>query len=119
MSDETPLPTSVPDDFPRGGPITSIAGAQPKMAARLVDGQYIVGWTSEELLERYESCEDLARQLAAYCTRKAIANPGWSKEFNLERAARGLSEKVGAALWDVTVPEQLWVMGRVKLILGW
>lgn len=119
MSNEPPLPATVPDDFPRGGSIASIAGAQPKLAARLIDGKYVVGWTPAELLERYESCEDLATQLAAYCTRKALANPGWSQGFNLQRAARGMSEKVMNGLWDVTEAEQAWVMERVKLILGW
>jgi hypothetical protein len=78
-----------------------------------------VGWTPAELLERYESCEDLATQLAAYCTRKALANPGGSQGVNLQRAARGMSEKVMNGLWDVTEAEQSWVMERVKLILGW
>ncbi|MFL9910342.1 hypothetical protein [Paraburkholderia sp. RL17-337-BIB-A] len=61
----------VPDDFPREPYGTSLAGSQPKLAVRSADGQYRVGLTDEELLERYGACEDLAEQLASYCTRKA------------------------------------------------
>lgn len=116
MSDESTT-SIVPNDFPREGPIVSIAGVQPKMAARLIDGKYVVGWTPEELQERYESCEDLARQLASYCVRKALENPDWSREFNLQRTARGMSEKVMGGHWDVTAAEQVWVMERVRLLL--
>lgn len=118
MSHEIPL-LVVPEDFPREGPVVSIAGAQPKLAARLVDGKYIGGWTPDELRERYESCEDLAGQLVSYCTRKALENPEWSREFNLQRTARGMSEKVIGGRWDVTKAEQVWVMERVRLLLDW
>lgn len=114
-----PFANTVPDDFPRAGPIASVAGAQAKLAARYIDGKYVVGRTPAELLVRYDNCQDLAIQLAAYCTRKATANPEWSQGFNLQRVAGGMSEKVMNGLWDVTVAEQAWVMERVKLILGW
>lgn len=58
-----PIPT-ISDDFPHGGLTTAIAGVQPKLAARLIDGHYVVGETEEERLERYLICEDLAMQLA-------------------------------------------------------
>jgi hypothetical protein len=118
MSGESPS-SVVPEDFPREGPTVSIAGVQPKIAARFIDGKYVVGWTPEELRERYESCEDLARQLASYCTRKALENPDWAREFNLQRTARGMSEKVTGGHWDVTKAEQLWIMERVRHLLGW
>lgn len=43
--------------------MASIAGVQPKVTVRLIDGQYIAGWTPEELQERYEICEDSATKL--------------------------------------------------------
>jgi hypothetical protein len=50
----------VPEDFPREPYDTLLAGSQPKFALRSVDGKYRVGLTNEELLERYDACEDLA-----------------------------------------------------------
>lgn len=114
-----PPSSVVPEDFPREGPIVSIGGAQPKIAARFIDGKYIDGWTPEELRERFENCKDLAEQLAAYCMRKALENPDWAREFNLQRTARGMSEKVTGGYWDVTEAEQLWIMERVRHHLGW
>lgn len=118
MSDDHGF-SMVPPDFPRGEGMASIAGVQPKVAVRIIDGQYIAGWTPEELQERYESCEDLARQLAAYCTRKAAENPAWTSDYNLQRTARGMSEHARVGRWDVTVAEQEWIMQRVRLLLDW
>lgn len=109
----------VPDDFPREPFIASVAGSQPKLAVRSVDGGYRVGLTDEELLERYDACEDLAQQLASYCARKATENPSWTRGFNLARAREGVARKAKAGLWNVSTAEQCWVMKRVQEILGW
>ncbi len=37
-----------PDDFPRDAMPASLSGAQPKLAARLTDGKFIVGQTDDE-----------------------------------------------------------------------
>lgn len=108
----------LPDDFPRG--VTgALSGAQPKLAARAADGEYVAGWTEQELLGRHEYCEDLVQQLVAYCMRKAKENPDWSHEFNFDRMARGLVQKVQAGKWDVTPDEQAWMTGRIRSLLGW
>lgn len=109
----------LPDDFPREGPIGAVSGAQPKLVARALDGKYVVGWTEQELLGRHDYCEDLVQQLVAYCLRKAQENPDWSHEFNFDRMARGLVQKVQAGKWDVTPDELAWMTGRIRSLLGW
>ena len=110
---------AIPADFPRGKPLASLPGFQPKVAVGLVDGQYITGLTDEEWLERYDICEDLAQQFAAYCTRKAAENPDWNHEFNLARARKGLAQQVPRGVWDFSATEQDWVMKRAQQTLGW
>lgn len=83
----------VPDDFPRGGPVGAVAGVLPKLLARYIDGQYVVGWTDDELCWRHEYCEGLVRQLVLNWGRKERENPDWSHDFNLERISRGVAKK--------------------------
>lgn len=116
MSDVT---TSVPNDFPRPDMISAVAGVQPKLAVRVVDGQYVAGMTEAELYERYAGCEDLAQQLADYCLRKAREHPEWSKAFNLERAGRGIASKVDSGRWEFSRAEQEWIMRRCAELLSW
>lgn len=115
MSD---LTTSIPDDFPRNDAISAVAGVQPKLAVRLVNGQYVAGLTDAELYERYSGCEDLAQQFADYCRRKAAEHPEWSRAFNLERATRGFASKVESGRWEFSCAEQEWVMRRCAELLG-
>lgn len=109
---------TVPADFPRGIP-AAVPGVHPKLCVRLIDGKYVSGWTNEELYCRYDNCEDLARQLVSYVTRKAIENPDWTREFNLNRLEKALASKGQSGVWDITTDEQVWIMARTKAILGW
>lgn len=118
MTNESSYP-KIPNDFPRTSYMAALPGIQPKIAVRLIQGKYVSGWTDEELQERYENCIDLAQQLSAYCTRKALEHPEWSNEFNLQRTARGISQHANAGRWDVTPQEQTWIMLQVKTLLGW
>lgn len=110
--------TSVPADFPTGV-LAAVSGVHPKLCVRLIDGKYVSGWTDEELLCRYENCEDLAHQLVSYLTRKAKENPDWTREFNLNRLEKALVSKGQSGEWDITTDEQRWIMARVQTILGW
>jgi len=112
----TTLP-SIPEDFPRGI-LAAVAGVQPKLCVRLVDGKYVAGWTNEELLVRYTNCEDLVQQLTTYVSRKALENPDWTIEFNLKRLEKALAGKGQSGEWDVTVVEQGWIMGRIRTNLN-
>ncbi|MGF6465125.1 hypothetical protein [Paraburkholderia youngii] len=109
----------VPADFPRELTHALLPGSNPKLAIRLIDGKYYAGLTEEELLERYKACNDLAQQLASYCTRKESENPSWTRDFNLARTRAGVARKVTTGLWDLSAAEQHWVMVRVQQLLGW
>ncbi|MDP1680980.1 MAG: hypothetical protein Q8L39_04310, partial [Burkholderiales bacterium] len=62
----------VPEDFPHDPFPATLAGAQPKVSAREVDGRYVVGLTEEERRGRYLMCADLVYQLTGYTERKRI-----------------------------------------------
>ncbi|MGB4063328.1 MAG: hypothetical protein WBK19_05855 [Azonexus sp.] len=109
----------IPDNFPRGGPVGAVAGVQPKLLARYIDGQYVVGWTDDELRLRHEYCEDLVQQLMLYCARKERENPDWSHDFNLERMAQGVAKKARTGEWDIDADELAWMMARIRTLLGW
>lgn len=81
----------VPDDFPRGSPVGAVAGVLPKLLARYIDGQYVVGWTDEELRLCHRYCEGLVQQLVLNRGRKERENPDWSHDFNLERMSQGVA----------------------------
>ena len=51
--------TLVPEDFPWDPFPASLAGAQMKVAAREIDGKYVVGLTEDERRGRYMVCLDL------------------------------------------------------------
>ena len=103
-----------PPDFPRTPTLTAIAGAQPKLPARLVEGQFVVGFTQEERQARFELCQDLAEQLVRYCRRKQDERPDWSEAQLLSKVATTVRSKG----WDLSEPELQWVMGRVAAGLG-
>lgn len=106
----------VPEDFPVEPEVGAVPGAQPKLVVREIDGHYVAGQTADEHWERYLACEDLAQQLAGYCTRKATEHPGWGREYSLERTRKGLEHKVAAGTWDVSAAEQVWIMRRVAVL---
>lgn len=100
----------VPQSFPRDPWPAAIAGAQPKLAARLIDGRYVVGMTKDELFERYVICEDLVQQLVVYCKRKRKEHPEWSLDELLLKIERGVQTKG----WDVSPIEIAWMMQRLR-----
>lgn len=106
----------VPDDFPIELDLGSVAGVQPKLLVREVDGRYQSGLTDEQLWERYDACEDLAGQLSAYASRK-IACAGLSPPVALTRAEKGVRLKVDAGEWDFSQAEVAWVMNRIRQLL--
>lgn len=100
----------IPESFPTDPWPTALSGTQPKVAVRMIDGQYVAGLTDVERLERYEICEDLAQQVTGYCRRKQSERPGeplHSLLQKVEHSARGKG-------WDISPIELTWVMGRVR-----
>ncbi|MGF6636513.1 hypothetical protein [Paraburkholderia sp. MM6662-R1] len=118
MNRKTPSVQTVPADFPREALNTLLSGAQPKIGLRRINGKIYAGLTEEELFERYDACDDLAQQLAAYCTRKAEENPEWTRAFNLERTERGVARR-NQEEWDLSAAELAWVFRRMRAILDW
>jgi len=106
----------VPDDFPREPPPGVLPGAQPKVLVREIDGRYHAGLTDDELWTRYDTCEDLAGQLAEYASRKMSVS-GMSVNDALKRIDKGLRTKVGAGQWDFSRCELAWLMKRTRELL--
>lgn len=104
-----PFNKQVPDDFPRNRQPSSVSGYQQKLALRRVDGQFVEGWTEEELYARFDACADLVEQLTAYCHRKLAELPGMPLESLLPRVRAGVANKG----WDVTDTELDWIMAKV------
>ena len=104
----------VPDDFPWDTTPPSLAGAQPKLAARLIDGKYLVGLTPTERYGRWEMCEDLAHQLIAKTLSDADNHPENSRAMTLTRIRRGIERKQ----WTEPL-ETDWLMRRLRVLLGW
>lgn len=108
---------AVPDDFPREPAPGLVSGAQPKLLVRETDGRYHAGLTDEELLARYDVCEDLAGRLAEYGSRK-MSLFGLSLNDALGRVEKGLKAKVGADQWNLSPAEIAWVMKRTRALLS-
>lgn len=106
----------IPDDFPRETYTGAVAGAQPKLLAREVDGRYQSALSDEELWVRYDACDDLAAQLAEYASRK-VATAGLSPDVALSRAEKGVRAKVDAGEWGLSQREADWVMKRTRQLL--
>jgi len=98
----------VPYDYPRDVTPASLSGAQPKLAARLIDGKSIVGQTDDERHERWAVCEDLAQRLAAKARVDAGKYPQHSCEVTLQRIRRAIEVKG----W-ISVVETEWLMERL------
>ncbi|NYH24190.1 hypothetical protein [Paraburkholderia bryophila] len=92
----------------------SLAGAQPKLAGRLIEGRFLVGQTDEERYERWDVCEDLAQQLVAKAQNDAAKFPQNSHDVTLRRIRRAIEGKG----W-MTVVECDWLMVRLQTLLGW
>ncbi|WER46029.1 hypothetical protein CupriaWKF_00080 [Cupriavidus sp. WKF15] len=107
----------IPGDFPREQGPAVVSGAQPKLALRRVDGTYYAGLTEEELWERYDICEDLARQLAGYAARK-MAEHGWLLDDAMSRVEKSVTKKVSMRTWEFSPTEITWTMKRTRELLS-
>lgn len=103
----------VPADFPRRSE-GALSGVQPKLAARLIDGTFVVGETGGELVARFDACQDLATQLTELATRKRVQYAELPLKEYLRRLAKGVVNKG----WDLDDRELGWVMRQVAVGLG-
>lgn len=107
---------AVPDDFPREPLPEIVPGTQPKLLAREEDGRYYTGLADDELLMRYAVCEELARELSSYTSRK-MHQFGWSFADAFAKVERSVNRKVSAGEWDFSPAEIAWVIKRTRAFL--
>ena len=105
-------PQDVPEDFPRGTAAATVPGVQLKFNARRINGRFVVGLTPEELYERWDACEDLARQLAAR-TRRHQAD---GLITDLEVFYQDTERRVKAQPWGLSSSEVNWLMKRTRVL---
>lgn len=100
----------VPEDFPWDPFPASLSGAQPKVAARLIDGRYVTGLTEDERRGRYLMCADLVEQLVEYTERKHLQRSDLTLPALLDQIDDGIRKKG----WEVGAVEFDWIMRRVR-----
>lgn len=100
----------VPEDFPHDPFPAVLAGAQPKVVAREVDGRYVVGLTEEERCGRYLMCLDLVEQLTGYTERKRIERHDLTLTRLLDEVDVGIRRKG----WELGKVEFDWIMSRLR-----
>lgn len=103
-----------PTDFPWDRTSAAVSGAQPKLAGRLIAGEFVAGQTAEERDARWDVCEDLTRQLVPKTLRDAEKHPGNSRDETLRRMSGAIAGKG----W-VSEEELGWLMGRLRVLLEW
>ena len=107
--------TEIPKDFPPRSTITSISGAQPKLALVEVEGRYYPeGATPDDRRIQYEMCEDLAHQGVIYCQRKLAEGVVADSAAALNRLHNGLQGKG----W-CSAEQNAWIVRRVAALLSW
>ena len=100
----------VPDDFPRDPFPAALSGTQPKFAARLIEGRYVVGLTPEERAERYLGCLDLVDQLTVYVNRKTAEKPELTQSAVLD----SLASRMPHLGWDLGKSELEWMEKHLR-----
>ncbi|KAE8754493.1 DUF2442 domain-containing protein [Paraburkholderia madseniana] len=111
---EEKLSEQIPDDFPRDTTPASLSGSQSKLAARRIAGRIVVGLTAPERYERWDLCEDLARQLVPKTLKDAAKYPENTRDVTLRRMRRAIEGKG----WT-SVVETDWLIQRLRVLLGW
>lgn len=106
----------VPADFPRPAHHGAVPGVQPKLLMTQYKGRfYSPGCTPPELWERWDVCEDLAKQLSE----KSIESKAGkrSQMSEIEILDQYLPRLI-ATKWT-SEQEARWVIRRVAVMLGW
>ncbi|MEV4780123.1 hypothetical protein [Burkholderia sp. LMU1-1-1.1] len=116
MSDDA-KPMTIPDDFPRGAPVASLPGVQPKLAVirDSQSGLYVEMRDSMESAAQYVICEDLAEQLSDKCRRNRASKYAHLSEREILEQLRNRLLKSG---WGTTA-EMEWTIRRTAEKLGW
>ncbi|SHN44617.1 hypothetical protein SAMN05192549_12326 [Duganella sacchari] len=106
----------VPADFPIVAAHSSLAGAQPKLALVEFGGRYYQpGASPPEVLNRWEVCEDLARQLAE---RSLETEKGKYAHLSREAILEQYLQRLFRTGWGAD-EEMKWVVHRTAAMLKW
>lgn len=106
----------VPADFPHPVHLGALPGAQPKLLMTEYRGRfYSPGCTPPEIWERWDYCEDLARQ---FC-RKSLDNKKGKRAHMSETAIlEQYLERLLNVGWGSDA-EMRWVIRRAAVLAGW
>ncbi|WP_035883338.1 hypothetical protein [Cupriavidus metallidurans] len=104
--------SEVPEEFPRTTISAVVTGVRPKIGVREIDGRYVAGQTEEERYERWDICEDLARQLLPVARRDETEHPGQQREKTLRRVRISVSQKGWCSESELD-----WLIGRLAALL--
>lgn len=114
--EELALFSKVPRDFPKPEYHGAVPGAQPKLLMTKWNGHfYVPGQTPPELYERWDICEDLARQLSGSSVESK--NGKRSHMTEVEILAQYLPRLIQTR-WT-SESEARWVIRRAAEMLGW
>jgi hypothetical protein len=81
-------------------------GAQPKVAARFIEGRYVVGLTDEERQNRYLCCVDLVKQLVSYTQRKQME----LSDISIDQLLSEIDTSIRHKDWELGTVEYDWIM---------
>ena len=105
----------VPSDFPRPALFSTLPSVQPKVVVNgYIDKFYPPKGTPPEIYERWQCCEELARQFASESRKDKAANVTLMTETEmLEWYLRIFSKS-----W-LSEDEAKWMVRRMSQMLGW
>ena len=108
--------SAVPKDFPRSVRLGAVSGARPKILASEYKGHfYPLGCTPPELYERWQICEDLAKQLSEKSLESKVGKRAHMSEADIldQYLPRLIAQK-----WT-SEDEARWIIRRVAETLSW
>jgi hypothetical protein len=106
----------VPADFPRPVHMGALPGAQPKLLMVLYGGRYYSpGCTPPELWERWDICEDLARQ---FCLKSLDNKAGKWAHMSEAAILDQYLERLLKTGWGSDA-EMRWVIRRTAILANW
>ncbi|WP_147328145.1 hypothetical protein [Duganella sp. BJB476] len=106
----------VPPDFPAQPLAAALSGAHPKIALVAYGGKfYEPGTSPPEVLERWEVCEDLARQFAGKCLEN---EKGKYAHLSQKEILKQYLDRLLRTGWGSDV-DMKWVIGRTAKQLSW
>jgi len=116
MSTNEELYAQVPSDFPRSVHCGAVPGVQPKFLMTKYEGRfYTPGSTPPEIFARWDTCEDLAKQLSV---KSAESKAGKRSHMSELEILEQYLQRLIATKWT-SLAEARWIIRRAAAILSW